>query len=438
MATPITLPSHPNTKITKVSVYMAGRLGSVAVRNCVWNTSGTILGYSAEYTAADGGATAVGASDHYDKALTTPLAVASGATIWAGWAHSGSGGHQWDRDDGSGHTTELGQNSSDTGSMTSIGTKTTEKPNVYVTYQYTVDTSLEGTIGTIIGIARQGANLWVLDDLGTLFQYNQADLSYVGKTTAIAAYITARRPAPGCSTTGRASSSPRPRAPPHRPGAAGQVHHRRRLLVNAQLLGARGQRLDRHDPRRVPGQRRAQRERADVLAGDRGRLRRRLRVRRVLRRKHGEPRLRPRGGGGRGSGMGRLGLPGLGGRLSDVGLEVHLLGLVVGQPAVLARLLLVRRRGTVHETRVGPRASVSLGRRRQLGVTLPAVPAGGADDPDKLNLYMGSGAIDPDASAYGSLWLQATTTATQITLTSYTSSGAQTQRRTTSRAGPQQ
>lgn len=38
--------------------------------------------------------------------------------------------------------------------------------------------------------------------------------------------------------------------------------------------------------------------------------------------------------------------------------------------------------GTVHETRVGPRASISLGRRRQLGVTVPAVPAGGADDPD--------------------------------------------------------
>ncbi len=36
---------------------------------------------------------------------------------------------------------------------------------------------------------------------------------------------------------------------------------------------------------------------------------------------------------------------------------------------------------------------------------------------------MGSGATDPDAAAYGNLWLQATTTATQLTLTAYTASG---------------
>jgi hypothetical protein len=150
VATPLTFPAYQGIRITAVSVYMAGRLGTTTVRNCVWNTSGAILGYSAEYTAADGGATTLGASVHYSKSLTAPLAVAPGATVWAGWAHSGSGGHQWDRDDGSGHTTKLGQNSSDAGSMTSIATETTEKPNVYVTYQYTADSSLEGAMGSKI------------------------------------------------------------------------------------------------------------------------------------------------------------------------------------------------------------------------------------------------------------------------------------------------
>lgn len=79
--------------------------------------------------------------------------------------------------------------------------------------------------------------------------------------------------------------------------------------------------------------------------------------------------------------------------------------------------------GAVHETRVGPRASIGLGRRRQLGVTLPAVPTGGADDPDKLNLYMLASAADPGAGS-GTMKLQATTTATQLTLTSYSAAGA--------------
>jgi len=79
--------------------------------------------------------------------------------------------------------------------------------------------------------------------------------------------------------------------------------------------------------------------------------------------------------------------------------------------------------GTVHETRVGPRASISLGRRRQLGVTLPAVPAGGAEDPSKLNLYMLTAAADPGTGS-GTMKLQSTTTATQLTLTSYSAGGA--------------
>ena len=79
--------------------------------------------------------------------------------------------------------------------------------------------------------------------------------------------------------------------------------------------------------------------------------------------------------------------------------------------------------GTLHETRVGPRASISLGRRRQLAVTLPAIPTGGVEDPSKLTLYMLSSAADPGAGS-GTMKLQVTSAATQLTLTGYASAGA--------------
>jgi hypothetical protein len=52
-------------------------------------------------------------------------------------------------------------------------------------------------MGSIVGVARVGSSVWVLDDLGTLFQYNQSDLAYVGKTTAIAAFITGQKAGAG-------------------------------------------------------------------------------------------------------------------------------------------------------------------------------------------------------------------------------------------------
>ena len=63
--------------------------------------------------------------------------------------------------------------------MSSPSTNSSTKPNVYVTYTYDVGVAVEGTVGKIVGILRQGAFIWVLDANGKLFQYNQSDFSYV-------------------------------------------------------------------------------------------------------------------------------------------------------------------------------------------------------------------------------------------------------------------
>ena len=78
--------------------------------------------------------------------------------------------------------------------------------------------------------------------------------------------------------------------------------------------------------------------------------------------------------------------------------------------------------GTVHESVVGPRTSITMSRRHQLTVTLPALPGtGGADDPNSWRVYMKPNATDPGA---GNFKLQATPTSSPSLLTTYNSAGA--------------
>jgi hypothetical protein len=78
--------------------------------------------------------------------------------------------------------------------------------------------------------------------------------------------------------------------------------------------------------------------------------------------------------------------------------------------------------GTPHETLVGPQASITMGRRKQLTVTTAALPgAGGADEPDNVRIYMFPNATQP---ATTSLDLQSTSTSSSVTLTTYNSAGA--------------
>jgi len=134
---------------------------------------------------------------------------------------------------------------------------------VYVTYQYDVDSSLEGPMARSSASPGRARASWVLDDLGTLFQYNQADLAYVGKTTAIAAYITSAKAGAGLFYDGTSlvvtTAS----------GTTGtdqvrlvEVHDGGRVLVDPELQRPRRERVHGDDPRRLPGQRPAQRNAA--------------------------------------------------------------------------------------------------------------------------------------------------------------------------------
>lgn len=72
--------------------------------------------------------------------------------------------------------------------------------------------------------------------------------------------------------------------------------------------------------------------------------------------------------------------------------------------------------GTAHETSISPRASIGMDRRMQMAVTTTGIPTGGADDPDKVRIYMAPGAADPGA---GNLNLQVTDALTNRLLTTY-------------------
>jgi len=77
--------------------------------------------------------------------------------------------------------------------------------------------------------------------------------------------------------------------------------------------------------------------------------------------------------------------------------------------------------GATHESQVGPRASITMLRRRQLTVSAGTLPgSGGADDPNNVRVYMAPNATDPGRTA---LELQATSASPTVLLTSYNAAG---------------
>lgn len=176
--TPLTIPSGlDNVRITKVSCYLAGRLGTASCRNGVWSTSNIALRESATYTAADKGATGVGNSVQYDKSLSSELTVTAGTTYRVGFRHTiAAEGIQFDKDDGAGKTTYSGDGTTDDG--TGWGTyDSAGKPNVYITYKYDTDTRLETAPN--IAIATDGTYIYTLDTLGKVWKYLRATGAYV-------------------------------------------------------------------------------------------------------------------------------------------------------------------------------------------------------------------------------------------------------------------
>jgi len=183
IATQLTMPEDGT--ITKVSIYLGGYNGDTpSVRNCVWTNGGSLLGYSAGYTVA-ARSFSNGNALQYNKPIAYPFFVGGGTSLKVGaMLVNDSEGWWWDRDDGSGKTQYLGSGN-DFDPFAVTNTDTAHKPNVFVTYTYEIDSSVEGTMGKIVGVARAPVNaidyIWVLDSNGMLFKYLQSSLVYQAK-----------------------------------------------------------------------------------------------------------------------------------------------------------------------------------------------------------------------------------------------------------------
>lgn len=184
-ATPLTIPGGlTNVRITKVAVWLAGHNGSAACRTAVYSDvsgAGNALRESATFTAADKGATGTGDSILYDRTLSSELVVSSGSTYYFGARHtSSSEGFQWDFDSGSNKDTYLGDTANDADGTGWGLFSGSQKPNVYATYKYDVDTRLE--TAPMIGVATDGTHVYTLDTNGVIWKYLRSDGSYVANS----------------------------------------------------------------------------------------------------------------------------------------------------------------------------------------------------------------------------------------------------------------
>lgn len=181
VSTPLTIPSgRSNPRATKVSAYFYGYGGSGTGRVAIWSNGGTLLKVGSQMSIPSK-AMDLGGSTKFSDTFSTPESLTAGNTYRVGFLRDDGGGLQWDRDDGSGKTTYKGNGGQ--GNYASSSTDSSHKPNVYMTYQYDVDASVEGAVGKIIGVARiTGSDiLWVLDDNGMLYKYVASTMAYVTK-----------------------------------------------------------------------------------------------------------------------------------------------------------------------------------------------------------------------------------------------------------------
>jgi hypothetical protein len=404
IATPLTMPRDGT--ITKVSGYFSGYLGDATCRVAIWDTSGNSLRESASSTVSQR-TFSNGNDTQHNWSLSSPLSVSSGTTIWAGFLHTSSGeGFFYSRDDGSSKTTKRGDGLA--GDMTGIETDSASKPNVYITYTYTVDSSLEGTMGKIIGVARQGTYIWVLDSLGTLFRYNQSDLSYVDKFTGVASYITGTKANAGLfwngthlvitTASGVTATEVVVLVKVNTSGAFVSTHDTAGLAINGGTATIRGGYYDSTNYWiSINGTVYAYSGSTYAIVDDRN---------------FGLSAETS-------SGVTYDGTVFRGWSQSNptkiwkytswdwtTESAVYWIGYAWYDSA-----------GTTHETALSPRSSITLGRRRRITITNPAIPTGGADDPDKVRVYMLRNATEPAAGSYE---MQIEDAATTRTLETYT------------------
>lgn len=421
IATPLTIPSGlSNVRATYVSVYCTGYGGTASIRNGIWDTSGNLLRESATYTVPSE-SFSNGNSNHYNKALSSERTLTAGSTYWVGFRRTDTAdGVQWDKDDGSGKTEKSADGS--TGDGTGWGTRDSAgKPNVYLTYKYDVDTTLEGVMGTIVGVATDGTYIYALDDNGVVFSYLRSDLSYVGKTS-LAAYI---------GDTAKA-------------GLFYDATQTRLIVVTYSGTHAQFVRctlasgvVTYSDAWTATGDTVAS---TDTFRGG-------VRVNDALTSSHPTWWVSINGvvqayDINSGTGAAYTTNRSFGTSASVAGGVTHdgtiFRGYAAASPTKVWKFTDwdwtsassvywvgyswydSNATGGTHETDCGPRASITMNRRSRLQVTTPAVPTGGTDDPDNVRIYMLPGASDFSA---GSGWLQATHTGTSTYLSTYTSSG---------------
>lgn len=413
IATPLTIPNVSNPRVTKVSIYATGYGGTCNTKVAVWSTGGTLLRESAAFTMPSE-ALSNGASNHYDQALTSELAVTPGGTYRVGFLRTSSGdGFQWDKDDGSSKTTYKGDGLD--GNLTSVSTDTDSKPNVYLTYKYDVDSSLEGTTGYIVGIARVGTNLWLLDSIGWLYQYSQSTLAYIGKFD-MTARVTGAKTSAGLFYDGTNIIITTQTGT----GAGVQVRFVKLSTAGAFVsnLDATGYAINGTTTQVRGGYSDGTNYWVSLYGASNGVYAfNKTTGANVLNRDFGMPAEIAGGITWNGSQFVGWGST----------LAANALCLFTGwdwttESAVYwVGYTWYDITGTTHETAISPRATISMSRRRQLVVTTPSIPAGGVEPADRVRVYMARGAADPGGTGYA---LQSTDALTARTYTSFASGGA--------------
>lgn len=90
----------PAGVITALDVYMAGSGGTCRTILCLWNSSGTLLAQTAQFTASAGGG-GVNAQAWQRAVLTSPVVVATG-TFYVGFWRNGADSAEWSYNSGTG------------------------------------------------------------------------------------------------------------------------------------------------------------------------------------------------------------------------------------------------------------------------------------------------------------------------------------------------
>jgi len=412
------------TRITKVSAYFAGYLGSCSARVCVWDDVsgvGNLLAESSTFTASDA-SFSTGNSAQYNRSLSSPVAVASGDTIYAGFRHTSSGeGFQWDRDEGSGKNTYLGDGTDANGSGWSLDS-TARKANIYVTYEYDVDSRLE-TLPNI-GIASDGTHVYTLDTSGVVWKYLISTGAYVA-ASGIQTAITGTKSKAGLfydATSGELNITTTS-------GTGAGVYPKivrvntTTLAVSATVYTAAtgstfsgttdtfrgGARLN--DPLNASAATywlaTTSAVHAYTFSG--------TTLTNTANRSFGQSATVGEG----------LTHDGTVFRGYDTAAPTKVWKFSAWDFTTTSTTLRVGYSwrdsvGTTHETAMGPRASLTIRRRERVQVQNPAIPTGGVEDPNNARIYMLQNATDTGA---GTFWLQVTDALTSRYITTYTGSG---------------